>query len=101
MRTVRNEDAPVSQPRQGCVVLLVHDDAGSRLGARDRLFRSGYTVLVAGTMSSTCNLLAEIMPTSAVVDMGANVDRAIELRAQLEQDPRFRGIRIVLDLDVG
>ena len=82
-------------------MLLVHDDADSRLGARERFFRSGYTVLVAGTMSSTRNLLAEIMPASAVVDMGSNVDRAVELRAQLEQDPRFRGIPIVLDLDVG
>ena len=91
----------MSQPRQGCVVLLVHDDTGSRLGARERLFRSGYTVLVAGTMTSTRNLLAEIMPTSAVVDMGSNIDRAVELRAQLEQDPRFRGIPVVLDLDIG
>ena len=40
------------------------------------------------------------MPACAVVDMGANVDRAVELRAQLEQDPRFRGIPIVLDLEV-
>jgi len=55
---------------------------------------------VAGTLTSTRNLLAEIMPASAVVDMGSNVDRAVELRAQLEQDPRFRGIRIVLDLDI-
>ena len=90
----------MTQPRQGCVVLLVHDNAGSRLGARERLFRNGYTVLVAGTLTSTRNLLAEIMPASAVVDMGSNVDRAVELRAQLEQDPRFRGIRIVLDLDI-
>jgi response regulator RpfG family c-di-GMP phosphodiesterase len=90
----------VSQPRQGCVVLLVHDHADGRLGTRERLFRNGYTVLVAGTLTSTRNLLAEIMPVSAVVDMGANADRAVELRAQLEQDPRFRGIPIVLDLEV-
>ena len=90
----------MSQPRQGCVVLLVHDDAGSRLSVRERLFRNGYTVLVAGTLVSTRNLLAEIMPASAVVDMGSNVDRAVELRAQLEQDPRFRGIPVVLDLKI-
>ena len=89
------------QPRQGCVVLLVHDDAGSRLGTRERLFRNGYTVLVAGSFPATKNLLAEIMPTSAVVDMGSNVDRAVELRAQLEEDGRFRGIPIVLDLNLG
>jgi hypothetical protein len=91
----------VSQSRQGCVVLLVHDDAGRRLGARERLFRNGYTVLVAGTLPGTRNLLAEIMPASAAVDMGSNVDRAVELRAQLEEDPRFRGVRIVLDIDIG
>ena len=66
----------------------------------ERLFRSGYTVLVAGTLSGTRNLLAEVMPTSAVVDMGGNVDRAVELRAQLEQDPRFRGVPIMLDIDI-
>jgi hypothetical protein len=36
-----------------------------------------------------------------VVDLGANVDRAVELKAQLEQDPRFAGIPIVLDLELG
>jgi len=90
----------VNQPKHGCVVLLVHDDTSRRLGKRERLFRSGYTVLVAGTLTGTRNLLAEVMPTSAVVDMGGNVDRAVELRAQLEQDPRFRGIPIMLDIDL-
>jgi response regulator RpfG family c-di-GMP phosphodiesterase len=83
-----------------CVVLLVHEHAERRLGTRDRLFRNGYTVLLAGTLSGTRNLLADIMPASAVVDMGSNVDRAVELRAQLEQDPRFRGIPIMLELDL-
>ncbi len=32
--------------------------------------------------------------------MGGNVDRAVELRAQLKQDPGFRGVPIVLDLDL-
>ena len=86
---------------QGCVVLLVHEDADRRLGTRERLFRNGYTVLVAGTLSGTRNLLAEMMPTSAVVDMAGNVDRAVELQAQLEQDPRFRGVPIMLELDLG
>ena len=90
----------MSQHRQGCVVLLVHDNTSRRLSARERLFRSGYTVLVAGTLSGTRNLLAEVMPTSAVVDMGGNVDRAVELRAQLEQDARFRGVPIMLDIDI-
>jgi hypothetical protein len=90
----------VSPRPQGCVVLLVHDDTGRRLGTRDRLFRNGYRVLVAGTMESTRNLLAGLLPGSMVVDMGGNVDRAVELRAQLEQDPRFKGITIVLDLDL-
>ena len=85
---------------QGCVVLLVHEHAGRRLGTRDRLFRNGYTVFLAGTLSGTRNLLAEIMPASAVVDMGSNVDRAVELRAQLEEDPRFRGVTIMLELDL-
>ena len=83
-----------------CVVLLVHEHAERRLGTRDRLFRNGYTVLLAGTLVGTRNLLADIMPASAVVDMGGNVDRAVELRAQLEQDPRFRGIPIMLELDL-
>jgi PleD family two-component response regulator len=81
-------------------VLLVHDDTGRRLGTRDRLFRNGYRVLVAGTLESTRNLLAGLLPGSMVVDMAGNVDRAVELRAQLEQDSRFRGIPIVLDLDL-
>jgi len=81
-------------------VLLVHEHAERRLGTRDRLFRNGYTVLLAGTLVGTRNLLADIMPASAVVDMGGNVDRAVELRAQLEQDPRFRGIPIMLELDL-
>ena len=85
---------------QACVVLLVHEHAGRRLGTRERLFRSGYTVLLAGSLVGTRNLLADIMPASAVVDMGSNVDRAVELRAQLEQDPRFRGIPIMLELDL-
>jgi PleD family two-component response regulator len=85
---------------QGCVVLLVHEDAGRRLGTRDRLFRNGYTVLVAGTLTGTHNLLADLMPVSAVVDMGGNVDRAVELQAQLEQDPRFTGVPIMLQLDL-
>jgi hypothetical protein len=85
---------------QACVVLLVHEHAERRLGTRDRLFRNGYTVLLAGTLVGTRNLLADIMPASAVVDMGSNVDRAVELRAQLEQDPRFRGIPIMLELDL-
>lgn len=85
---------------QGCVVLLVHERPERRLGTRDRLFRNGYTVLLAGTLSGTRNLLAEIMPASAVVDMGSNVDRAVELRAQLEEDPRFRGVTIMLELDL-
>jgi hypothetical protein len=85
---------------QGCVLLLVHENAGRRLGRRERLFRNGYTVFVAGTLSGTRNLLAEIMPTSAVVDMGGNVDRAVELQAQLEEDPRFRGVPIMLELDL-
>ena len=38
---------------------------------------------------------------SVVVDMGRDVDRAIELRTQLEQDPRFSGVPIVVDLDLG
>jgi hypothetical protein len=79
---------------------MVHDDADRRLGARARFFRNGYTILVAGTLPGTRNLLAEIMPTGAVVDMGSNVDRAVELRAQLEEDPRFRGVPIVLDLNL-
>ena len=85
---------------QGCVVLLVHANTGRRLGRRERLFRNGYTVLVAGTLAGTRNLLAEMMPTSAVVDMGGNVDRAVELQAQLEQDPRFRGVPIMLELEL-
>ena len=85
---------------QGCVVLLVHEDAGRRLGTRERLFRNGYTVLVAGTLAGTRNLLADLMPVSAVVDMGGNVDRAVELQAQLEQDPRFDGVPIMLQLDL-
>jgi PleD family two-component response regulator len=85
---------------QGCVVLLVQEDAGRRLGTRERLFRNGYTVLVAGTLSGTRDLLAEMMPTSAVVDMGGNVDRAVELQAQLEEDPRFRGVPIMLELNL-
>lgn len=85
---------------QGCVVLLVHEDTGRRLGTRDRLFRNGYTVLVAGTLASTRNLLADLMPANAVVDMGGNVDRAVELQAQLEQDPRFDGVPIMLQLDL-
>jgi PleD family two-component response regulator len=91
----------VNSRPQGCVVLLVHEDADRRLGTRDRLFRNGYTVLLAGTLSGTRNLLAEMMPTSAVVDMGGNVDRAVELQAQLEQDPRFRGVPIMLELELG
>ncbi len=83
-----------------CVVLIVDEHAERRLGTRDRLFRSGYTVLLAGTLEGTRNLLAEIMPASAVVDMGNNVDRAIELRAQLEMDPRFRGVPVMLELDL-
>jgi len=83
-----------------CVVLLVHEQAERRLGTRDRLFRNGYTVLLAGTLVGTRNLLADIMPASAVVDMGSNVDRAVELRAQLEEDPRFRGIPVMLELDL-
>jgi PleD family two-component response regulator len=90
----------VSPRPQGCVVLLVHEDAGRRLGSRDRLFRSGYRVLVAGTLSGTRNLLADTMPASIVVDMGSNVDRAVELRARLEQDSRFDGVPIMLDLDL-
>jgi PleD family two-component response regulator len=90
----------VNRSKQGCVVLLVHDNAVRRLGTRERLFRSGYTVLLAGTLNGTRNLLAEVMPTSAVVDMGSNVDRAVELRAQLEQDPRFRGVPIMLDIQL-
>lgn len=85
---------------QGCVVLLVHEDADRRLGTRERLFRNGYRVLLAGTLAGTRNLLAEMMPTSAVVDMGGNVDRAVELQAQLEQDPRFRGVPIMLELEL-
>ena len=88
-------------PPQACVVLLVHEDAGRRLGSRERLFRNGYGVLVPGTLSGTRNLLAGLMPGSVVVDMGGNVDRAIELRAQLEKDPRFRGVAVVVDLDLG
>ena len=88
-------------PPQACVVLLVHEDAGRRLGSRERLFRNGYRVLVAGTRDGTRNLLAGLMPGSVVVDMGRDVDRAIELRAQLEQDPRFSGVPIVVDLDLG
>jgi len=80
--------------------LLVQEQAERRLGTRDRLFRNGYTVLLAGTLVGTRNLLADIMPASAVVDMGSNVDRAVELRAQLEQDPRFRGIPVMLELDL-
>jgi len=87
-------------PPQACVVLMVHEDTRRRLGSRDRLFRSGYSVLVAGTLSGTRNLLAGLMPGSVVVDMGRNVDRAIELRAQLEEDPRFSGVAIVVDLDL-
>jgi hypothetical protein len=90
----------VNPRRQGCVVLLVHEDTGRRLGARDRLFRNGYTVLVAGTLTGTCNMLADLMPVRAVVDMGGNVDRAVELQAQLEQDPRFNGVPIMLELDL-
>jgi hypothetical protein len=81
-------------------VLLVHEDTGSRLGTRDRLFRNGYTVLVAGTLTGTRNLLADLMPVSAVVDMGGNVDRAVELQSQLEEDPRFNGVPIMLELDL-
>jgi hypothetical protein len=90
----------VNPRRQGCVVLLVHEDTGSRLGTRDRLFRNGYTVLVAGTLTGTRNLLADLMPVSAVVDMGGNVDRAVELQSQLEEDPRFNGVPIMLELDL-
>ncbi|MFL5311974.1 MAG: hypothetical protein ACJ79H_16200 [Myxococcales bacterium] len=90
----------VNHRPQACVVLLVHEHAGRRLGTRDRLFRNGYTVLLAGSLVGTRNLLADIMPASAVVDMGGNVDRAVELRAQLEKDARFRGIPIMLDLDL-
>jgi PleD family two-component response regulator len=90
----------VNPRSRGCVVLLVHEDAGRRMGTRDRLFRNGYTVLVAGTLTGTLNLLADLMPASAVVDMGANVDRAVELQAQLEQDPRFHGVPIMLQLDL-
>ena len=91
----------VNHRPQGCVVLLVHEDMSRRLGTRERLFRSGYTVLVAGTLSGTRDLLADLMPASAVVDMGGNVDRAVELRAQLEEDPRFRGVPIMLELELG
>ena len=73
---------------------------GRRLGTRDRLFRNGYRVLIAGTLGSTRNPLAGLLPGSVVVDMGGNVDRAVELRAQLKQDPGFRGVPIVLDLDL-
>jgi response regulator RpfG family c-di-GMP phosphodiesterase len=90
----------VNRRPQACVVLLVQEHAERRLGTRDRLFRNGYTVLLAGTLAGTRNLLADIMPASAVVDMGSNVDRAVELRAQLEQDPRFRGIPVMLELDL-
>jgi hypothetical protein len=90
----------VNPRRQGCVVLLVHQDTASRLGTRDRLFRSGYTVLVAGTLAGTRKLLADLMPVSAVVDMGGNVDRAVELQSQLEEDPRFNGVPIMLELDL-
>ncbi|HEX9487105.1 MAG TPA: hypothetical protein VF976_08575 [Gemmatimonadales bacterium] len=40
------------------------------------------------------------MPVSAVVDMGGNVVRAVELQAQLEQDPRFSGVPIMLQLEL-
>ena len=89
----------MSRSTQACIVLLVHEDTRRRLGTRDRLFRNGYRVL-AGTLAGTRNLLAELLPDSVVVDMGGNVDRAIELRAQLEKDPRFSGVPIVLDLDL-
>ncbi len=90
----------MSHRTHGCVVLLVHDNAVRRVGLRERLFRSGYTVLVAGSLLGTRDLLAKIMPTSAVVDLGSNVDRAVELKAQLEQDSRFAGVPIVLDLEL-
>ena len=77
---------------QGCVVLLVHERPERRLGTRDRLFRNGYTVLLAGTLSGTRNLLAEIMPASAVVDMGSNVEEYCEdMYSPDEQQPVARG----------
>src|SRR5712692_5434349 len=98
--TVAHKRRAVNPAPQGWVVLLVHEDAGRRLGTRDRLFRNGYTVLVAGTLTGTRNLLADLMPVSAVVDMGGNVDRAVELQAQVEQDPRFSGVPIMLQLEL-
>ena len=86
---------------QACVVLLVQQDAGKRLGTRARLFRNGYTVLLAGTLLGTRNLLADIMPAMVAVDLGANIDRAVELKAQLMEDPRFQGVPIMLDIDLG
>ena len=90
-------------PPQACVVVLVHEDAGRRLGSRERLFHPQCTRvrLLHGTLDGTRNLLAGLMPGSVVVDMGRDVDRAIELRAQLEHDPRFSGVPIVVDLDLG
>ena len=86
---------------QACVVLLVQQDASKRLGTRARLFRNGYTVLLAGTLLGTRNLLADIMPAMVAVDLGANIDRAVELKAQLMEDPRFQGVPIMLDIDLG
>jgi len=83
------------------VVLLVHQETSKRLGTRERLFRNGYTVLVPGTLLGTRNLLAEIMPAMAAVDLGSNIDRAVELKAQLMQDPRFQGVPIMLEIDLG
>ena len=91
----------MKQRPQGCVVLLVQDNATRRLGTRERLFRNGFRVLAGGTLAGTKDYLADMMPVNAVVDMGSNVDRAVELRAQLEQDPRFQGIPIMLQLDLG
>ena len=41
------------------------------------------------------------MPSMVAVDLGANIDRAVELKAQLMEDPRFQGVPIMLDIDLG
>ena len=58
-------------------------------------------MLLAGTLLGTRNLLADIMPAMVAVDLGANIDRAVELKAQLIEDPRFQGVPIMLDIDLG
>ena len=90
----------VNPRAQACVVLLVQQRTSKRLGTRERLFRNGYTVMVAGTLLGTRDLLAGIMPAMAAVDLGTNIDRAVELKAQLADDPRFQGVPVMLEIDL-